>query len=178
MISASHLNLSPDRDTPTSISTTPDLQKFLRFQLGGKDTTLIAVEPIVEIIPLKIREILPVPQMPSYVLGIYNWRGDMLWLTDLGHLVGFPPLFQSRSSASRAMAIVVGFEEKSMGLVVSEVTDIEAYSRSQMRPSDPQLFSEQLLPFLQGYFITDSNDILVALEVRSLFQVPKWQSLV
>lgn len=178
MISASHLNLSPDRDRLAANPSSPELQKFLRFQLGGKDTTLIAVEPIVEIIPLKIREILPVPQMPSYVLGIYNWRGDMLWLADLGHLVGFPPLFQSRSSSPQAMAIVVGSEEKSMGLVVSEVTDIEAYSRAQMRPSDPQLFSERLLPFLQGYFITDSNDILVALEVRSLFQVPTWSSLV
>ncbi|HIK33888.1 MAG TPA: purine-binding chemotaxis protein CheW [Oscillatoriales cyanobacterium M59_W2019_021] len=178
MISASNLNLSPDRESLAASSSSPDLQKFLRFQLGGKDTTLIAVEPIVEIIPLNIREILPVPQMPSYVLGIYNWRGDMLWLSDLGHLVGFPPLFQSRASASRAMAIVVGSEEKSMGLVVSEVTDIEAYSRAQMRPSDPQLFSDRLLPFLQGYFITDSNEILVALEVRSLFQVPTWRSLV
>jgi positive phototaxis protein PixI len=178
MISASGLNFSLSQDNLTSTPSSGDVQKFLRFQLGDKDTTLIAVNPIIEIIPLKIREILPVPQMPSYVLGIYNWRGDMLWLADLGHLVGFPPLFQSRASRSVAMAIVVQSEEKSMGMVVSQVIDIEQYSWSQMRPTDPQLFSDRLLPFLQGFFITESNDILVALEVRSLFQVPTWRSLV
>jgi positive phototaxis protein PixI len=178
MISASHLTFSSAQDSATLPPSSGDVQKFLRFQLGGKDTSLIAVNPIVEIIPLKIQEILPVPQMPSYVLGIYNWRGDMLWLADLGHLVGFPPLFHSRASRSLAMAIVVQSEEKSMGLVVSQVTDIEQYSWSQLRPNDPQLFSDQLLPFLQGFFITESNEILVVLEVRSIFQVPTWSSLV
>lgn len=178
MISASGLNFSLNPNPATSIQSSGDLQKFLRFQLGGKDTTLLAVNPIIEIVPLKIREILPVPQMPSYVLGIYNWRGDMLWLADLGHLVGFPPLFQSRASRSMAMAIVVQSQEKSMGLVVSQVSDIEQYSWSQMRPSDPQLFGDRLLPYLQGFFITENNEILVALEVRSLFQVPTWSSLV
>ena len=178
MRAASGRNFPPAPEPSTLTPKSEEVQKFLRFQLGGKDTTLMAVNPIVEIIPLKIREILPVPQMPSYVLGIYNWRGDMLWLADLGHLVGFPPLFQSRSSRNQAMAIVVQSEEKYLGMVVSQVTDIEPYPWSQMRPTDPQLFSERLVPFLQGFFITESNEILVALEVRSLFRVPTWHSLV
>jgi positive phototaxis protein PixI len=168
----------PNPQTPgTRAIAQSESQKFLRFCLGKQDNTLLAVLPIVEITPLRVQEILPVPQMPSYILGIHNWRGAMLWLVDLGHLVGLSPLFEDRSRTDLAMAIVVQEDDRMLGLVVDRVAEIEQYHPSQIQPPDAQLFPANLLPYLQGFFIQDQQDVLTVLDVSAIFQVPQWRSL-
>ncbi|MDY6937762.1 MAG: chemotaxis protein CheW [Cyanobacteriota bacterium] len=162
----------------TSIDSRDRRAKFLQLQLGSQDTTLIGVDRIVEITTLELPNILPVPQMPSYVLGIHNWRGEMLWLVDLSHLLGFPPLSSARGGRERAMVVVLQFEEKTIGMVMSQVMDIEQYDLSQMHARDSQLFSPQILPFVQGFFIEEENEVSIVLDVPSIFSVPQWRSVV
>jgi positive phototaxis protein PixI len=45
-------------------------QRLLRFPLGLEDSALLPLEQIAEIIRVNVAEILPVPEMPSCVLGI------------------------------------------------------------------------------------------------------------
>lgn len=151
-------------------------QKFLRFQLSAEDTALLTVDRMAEIIMVWVNEILPVPEMPSCVLGILNWRGKMLWLVDLGHLLGFPPLFSQDRLATSAMAIVLQRENQYLGLVISQVIDIEQYESQQMHPADAQLFPPELLPFLQGFFIDTNREIIITIDVEAIFQVPWWQT--
>ena len=170
------------RSTPaaaeSSLGSTVRVAKFLQLQLGTQDTTLIGVDRIVEITTINLRGILPVPQMPGYVLGVHNWRGEMLWLVDLGDLLGFPPLGYGRGSGESAMVVVLQFEEKTMGMVMSQVMDIQQYDLSQIHPRDRQLFSPQILPFMEGFFIEEGNEISMVVDVPAIFQVPQWRSLV
>jgi positive phototaxis protein PixI len=169
---------SIERESDPNAIAAADTEKYLRFRLGSQDSALLPVLPIVEITPLRVKEILPVPQMPSYVLGIHNWRGEMLWLVDLGHLLGMPPLFRSRQQADMAMAIVVQSDDRTIGLVVDRVADIEPYPQSILQPPDPQLFPAQQLPYLQGFFIQEPQEVLTVLDVAAIFQVPQWRSLI
>lgn len=73
----------------------PDSQtrKFLQFYIGERDFALIPVETVAEIATVRLSEVLPVPEMRSCILGVYNWRGEMLWVVDFGELLGYPPLY-------------------------------------------------------------------------------------
>src|SRR4028119_1239001 len=82
-------------------------QRLLRFPLGLQDSALLPLEQIAEILRVNVAEILPVPEMPSCVLGIGNWRGTMLWLIGLNHLLGYPPLSQQERVLPTPMAMVV-----------------------------------------------------------------------
>lgn len=165
VISSSLTQLSPDL-TPQSESR----QKFLRFALDSGERGLLPLEQIAEVIGVTIAEILPVPEMPSCVLGIYNWRGKMLWLIDLNYLLDYPSLSPEPSEALTAMVIQVNGQ--SMGLVVQYVLDIELHDPTQIQPATADLFSSRVQPFLQGYLPSANG---VVFDSVAIAHCPLWQ---
>ena len=63
-------------------------QKFLSFNLGSRDQAVIDLQHISEVLRISLAEICVVPQMPNCVLGIYSWRGEMLWMVDIEEMLG------------------------------------------------------------------------------------------
>lgn len=147
-------------------------QKFITFQLGLDRTALLPLESVTELFQLSVSDILPVPEVDSCVLGIYNWREEMLWLVDLNALLGFPPLGEKESLLRSPMTIVIQAKERSLGLVVPQVKDIEVFDMRQLKPPDGGVFTPQLLPFLQGYFVSENNQILPMLNPQAMIQTP------
>lgn len=144
-----------------------NLSKLLRFPLGLQESALLPLEQIAEIIQVNLAGILPVPEMPSCVLGICNWRAEMLWLLDLNHLVGYPAL----TAVGTPVAIVVTVNEYAVGLVVPQVDDIELHDLQQLQPSAPGLFPPKLLPFVLGALPNGST----VLDVIGITQYHLWQ---
>ncbi|HEY9673277.1 MAG TPA: chemotaxis protein CheW [Waterburya sp.] len=147
-------------------------ERLLRFPLGLQDSALLPLEQITEIIRVNVAEILPVPEMPSCVLGICNWRGTMLWLIDLNHLLSYPPLSQQERGLATPMAMVVQANDQTVGLVVQRVNDIELHELQQLQPAAPGLFSPNLLPFVLGALPGGKGTVL---DVTAIKQCPLWQ---
>lgn len=147
-------------------------ERLLRFPLGDQDNALLPLNQITEIVRVNVAEILPVPEMPNQVLGICNWRGEMLWLIDLNHLVGCLPLFQQRPVLVPPVVMVVQVNGQSVGLVVPQVNDIELHDLQQLQPAAVGLFPPKLLPFVLGA-IRGGNGIV--LDVTAIAQYPLWQ---
>lgn len=150
-------------------------KKFLIFNVATKDRAGVLVDSITEVFQVSLADILPVPDVPGCVLGIYNWRGEMLWLVDLEYMLGYPPLTPAASSLPTLMAIVLQTPGKSLGLVVRQLIDIEWLDIEQMKAVNPELFSRQILTFLQGYFINDSNEIIMSLDDKAIIQASIWE---
>lgn len=75
-------------------------QQFLQFYLDSEIRVMLPVAQITEVLKIELARIVPIPQMPPWVMGVYNWRGDILWMVDLGHLLGLNSWYQrGRSSA-------------------------------------------------------------------------------
>ncbi len=146
-------------------------EKFLRFQLGAEGIALLPLNVIKQVMQVSVNEILPVPQMPGCVFGIYNWRGEMLWLVDIGQLVGFPPL----SGSENVMAIAIQIEDKTLGLVVKQINDIERHHLHQINLPAIGLFAPELMPYLQGYLIGANQEVLMVLNAGAIANAPLWQ---
>ncbi len=151
------------------------MQKFISFQLGLKYTALLPLEYVTELFQMSVADILPVPQVPSCVLGIYNWREEMLWLVDFNALTGFSSLMKSETLLT-PMTIVVQAQGQVIGLVVQQVKDIEVLNIKQLKPPEVGLFNPELLPFLQGYFVGDNNEIIASIAPEAIIQAPLWQA--
>jgi len=152
-----------------------NLQKFLQFQLG-KDRGLLLAEMVREIITVPEKEILPVPQMPECVMGVYNWRSEMMWMIDLENLLGYQSPFLYSSENLSLMTMIVELEGQFLGLVVQNVNDIVEYDLEEMSERSSEIFSRELLPFLQGYFTNEINkQMMLLLSVESIFDYPLWQ---
>lgn len=147
-------------------------QRLLRFPLGLEDSALLPLEQITEIFRVNVADILPVPEMPNQILGICNWRGEMLWLIDLNHLVGCPPLFRQDPVLVPPMVMVVQVKGQSLGLVVPQVNDIELHDLQQLQPPSVGLFPPKLLPFVLGALRGGKGTVL---DVTAISQYPLWQ---
>lgn len=145
-------------------------ERLLRFPLGGKDSVLLPLEQITEILKVNAVEILPIPEMPGCVLGICNWRGEMLWLVDLNQLVGYLPL--SMVATASLVVIVVQVKGQTVGLVVQQVNDIELHDLQQLQRAAPGLFPPKLLPYVQGALPGGKGTVL---NVTAIAQCPLWQ---
>lgn len=144
-------------------------QKYLRFSLAHQEDVLLALEQIFAIFNISPPEILPIPEMPDCVLGIYNWREKNLWLIDIAHLVDYPPL--SSPIPAQLTTIVIQIEGMLLGLVTSEVKDIESHT-AQLQAPYTYLHSPRLLAFTQGY--SPSAECLV-LDINAIARFPLWQ---
>jgi positive phototaxis protein PixI len=148
--------------------------KFLTLHLSAKDTAVISLEQITEVFQISLTDICGVPQMPSCVLGIYNWRGEMLWLVDLEEMLGYGSILQAANSLSSLMAIVLEREGKHLGLLVRSLMDIESLDINQMKPASAELFYPGMTPFLKGYFINSDEEMLLNLDATAIIQSPMW----
>jgi positive phototaxis protein PixI len=136
------------------------IEKFLRFRMSRDQSLLIAVEDILGVRTISVSEILPVPHMNACVLGIYNWRGEALWLVDLIQQMGVGTLPEQVQRFSSLMTIVVQHRKKSLGLVVPEVHEIEQHNPKELLLPSADLFPQNLLPFIKGYFVQDRSIVL------------------
>ncbi|WP_413172244.1 chemotaxis protein CheW [Anabaena azotica] len=149
-------------------------QKFLSFNLGARDKAVISLQHITEVLQVSLTEICGVPQMPNCVLGIYSWRGEMLWLIDLEEMLGYPPLFQSSNLLSKMMAIVLENEGKYLGILVRQLTDIEWLDTQQMKTPSADLFYPAMSSFLHGYFANGAEEMIFSLDAPAIIQSPMW----
>ncbi len=147
-------------------------QRVLRLPLGPQDSGLLALEQITEILQIEVAEVLPVPDMPSCVMGICNWRGEMLWLVDFNDLVGYPSPWPTQQSSTPITVIVVQVNHQAVGLGVPQVNDIELHNLQRLQPLTLGLFPPQLLPLAQGMVPEGSA---VVLDLQPIVDYPLWK---
>ncbi|HEY9829120.1 MAG TPA: chemotaxis protein CheW, partial [Stenomitos sp.] len=110
-------------------------EPFLRFHLEPDTTGLLPLPQLAEVFNIHISQIVPIAHMPSWIRGVYNWRGDILWIADLGHLVGLTPSYQQRRSNLMYTTVVLHSLSHSatsttvkpqlLGVIVNRLEDIE-----------------------------------------------------
>jgi chemotaxis signal transduction protein len=169
----------PTRELAGSALPEAEQSQFLRFYFNSNEAALLPLEGIKEVLKVPVTAILPVPQMPPSVIGVYNCRGTILWLVDLGKQVGFGGIAESgwhrfaqspnpagamRSPFNLARqlltVIVVEIEHQTLGLVVPNVLDIEQHPLQHMQPPAADLFAPGLLPFIQGLLARSGTPVL------------------
>ncbi|MCC0179112.1 chemotaxis protein CheW [Waterburya agarophytonicola K14] len=179
MLSTSANSLSLNFASNTGVqSDSKQVRKFLQFQLGKTekshksviqgDIALLDAEIVTEVITISPEDILPVPQMFYCVLGIYGWRSEMLWIVDLENLLGYPPPLDNNQTSRELLVMVIQVQGQSIGLVVSGIDNLIEHDLSKFKSSSTEIFSEDVLPFLHGYFTSAENDIIMLIDAEEI----------
>lgn len=115
--------------------------QFLRFVLQPGSTALIEIERTIELVNIPTDRIVPMPHLPPAVRGVYNWRGEILWIVDLALLLGLSGATQHYRSVQPTIVLSSGGEGdllqrspvaatavpavKTIGFIVDEIVEIE-----------------------------------------------------
>ncbi len=155
-------------------------ERHLGCHLVPDLTVALSVQKITEVLTISTSAVTPIPRMSPWVMGVYNWRGEVLWMVDLGHLLGLTPWYQQTANRSSHNVIITRSqdkmssnpgERKMIGLAVSQVQDIETLDPQAMQPTTQALSSPELAPFLRGYWLRPDGDLLACLDVDAVFSM-------
>jgi positive phototaxis protein PixI len=172
--------LDPSETGPAS---THASEQFLRLRLAADIRVLLPIQHLTEVLTISEGQIIPISHMPAWVMGVYNWRGEILWMVDLGHLCGLAPWYQQSASRSAHSAVVLNVVDSSatasakgevLGLVVSQVEDIEWCHRDEIQALSSTPIKPELERFAGGYWQQSEHETLVILDSSAILnRMPK-----
>lgn len=140
-------------------------KKHLIFALGTEEFG-IQVLHIKEI--MQMQDITPVPQMPSYVKGVINLRGQVIPVVDLSLRFAMP----SREYTPRTCIVVVRNNspegERLIGAIADGVSEVLTISDSDVENS-PDFGGGTSVPYLLG-MAKVRGKVKLLLDIEQVFQ--------
>ncbi len=159
-------------------------EQFLRLHLVPDTTVMLPVAQLSEVLTIPLQQIIPIPHMPAWVMGVYNWRGEILWMVDLGHLLGLTPWHQQILTTSTYRAVVLRsagdrspatkMRSQMLGLVVNQVEEIEWCNPEEIQSPPDSAVTPSLAPFLRGYWLKGNGELMITLDGEAILaEIPK-----
>jgi purine-binding chemotaxis protein CheW len=142
--------------------------KYLTFQLENEDYG-IEIYHVTEVVGLQ--KITPVPDMPDFVKGVINLRGQVIPVMDVRRRFNFQP----RDYDDRTCVVVANVQETAIGLVVDEVREVLDIPENQIEPP-PKVSRRAKNRFIQGLGKTGDR-VTIILNVQKLLYEEELESL-
>lgn len=137
---------------------------FLSFKLG-KETFAVSVKKVLEV--LQKQHITTVPDVPSYIKGVINFRGDILPISDARLKLNIA----TDSVEEKNVIIVLDLDNNNqkvrIGAVADEVDDVISIEEGDIKPV-PEMGLKYNPDFLLG-MIKNGNGFIMVLNVDKVF---------
>lgn len=128
----------------------------------GEDTFTIPVRVIVEI--TRYPMLTKVPNAPSFVEGVMNLRGEIVFVIDLRSRFGF----QKQAPTDDTRLIIADIEGIKTGLIVDEVDAVKTIYHSQIEPA-PKILTNIENDYIQSVVkIKDKEEVMIMLNLLNL----------
>ncbi len=163
MVSAIQLANAPDKPGGQAFGRSADLkigateERFLGFSIQPDTQALLSLSNLQGAIELPINEILPVPQMAPYLLGIVNWRGKSTWVADLAQFMGGEYYIQRCPQVTKATVLMVQVGSTTIGLMVDRTISVTTYDPALAIPINDNFVAAKMRRFLGGYFLDPAD---------------------
>ncbi|GAB4144187.1 MAG: chemotaxis protein CheW [Cyanobacteria bacterium J069] len=141
---------------------------YLKVQFGGQ--RIFAALPmgfVQEVLVLPVRQLTPMPNKPSCLLGLTNRRSRVLWVVDLAHLLGLGRL---PANVQQHSVVITQIGSLPLGLALQQVDGI-----TWIPPQDVQAVPSNLAPGLLPYLVgccVQSQELLMLLDVMAIARSP------
>lgn len=112
----------------------------------------------------KMGTVTPLPNSPDFVVGLMNFRGQILPLLDLRKFLEL----SAREISNEMMVVVIQLDQAQAGIVVDQIVGINSIAEASLQ-SPKQLVNSTLAPLLRGV----RQDMLAVLDVNALFNDPR-----
>lgn len=152
--------------------------QFLRLALVPDTAVALSVRYLTEVLTIAPHQIVPIPHLLPWVMGVYNWRGEILWMIDLGHLLGLTPWYHHALNRSTFSAIVIQHRDSNasqqhraptLGLMVPDVDEMEWCHLQDIKPLPASVIAPGMAGFVQGCWWKAESDMLMVIDGKAIF---------
>lgn len=157
---------SDDAPTPGSIdSGTRDGELCLRFGVPSGNEFALAASGVREVMSVYLDRITPIPNASPFFLGTYNWRGQVIWIADLGQFLGDQVLVNT--DINEISLLIVEEQELVMGFAIHSVANTEWLNVNQNLAAQREI-PAAMKAFVKGVYAIAGSETS---ELRLLDQV-------
>ncbi|MGQ4650713.1 chemotaxis protein CheW [Lyngbya aestuarii] len=140
---------------------------YLKFQFGQQTPAVLSMSQAQEVVVLPPERLTPMPNMPSFVMGLLNRRSRVLWVIDLARMLGLPPV---ETTVQQYNIVTIRDHSASLGLIVQTVEGVLRLTPECIQSPLGQV-SSGLVPYLRGCILQE-KEILLALDAEAIIQSP------
>lgn len=154
----------------TSKATQAQTQQFFTFHLPGEQMAMLPTQQLIEVLNISLGQIVPIPDVTPSVMGVCNWRGEVVWVVDLGYMLGFEPLFQQGYIQANLNVILIRDRGQTLGLAVKQIGQMIWCDLAQIQTSPATHITAELARSLRGYWLSPKGEMMLVLDGDALFE--------
>ncbi len=136
---------------------------YIKFQLNQQTAAILSMRHTQEAIIVPVESVTSMPNMPTCILGLMNWRSRIIWVVDLPRILNLESLDHRQRQYN---VIVVRVESMLLGLVVQEIKGTAKFLPDEICSPVGQVASS-LVPYLCGC-VVQQQEILLVLDAQAI----------
>lgn len=137
-----------------------EMIELLVVSLGGER---FGIETVYAIEAISLRELIPVPCTPAFVLGVVNYRGRILAVLDLRRILGLSG--EGVTESSKVVSVEAG--GMTFGIVVDTIAGTMSVSAHKVAPP-PEALTDLRLALTRGM----TEELTTILDLDALARAP------
>lgn len=138
-----------------------EMIELLVVSLGGER---FGIEALYALEAISLRELIPVPCTPAFVLGVVNYRGRILAILDLRRILDLPG--EGVMEGSKVVAVEAG--SMTLGILVNTVVGTISVLTSKVAPP-PEALTGLRLALTRGV----TEEFITVLDLHALARAPE-----
>ncbi len=155
-------------ESPTATRATGETSQYIVFSLKNTDYAA----PLSNVIEIeRPPAVTSVPNMPEWVMGVNNLRGDILSMIDLCRFLGVGQ--SGYTPKARVLIAKTNTGEVTIGFYVDRVTGVRSLVTDQIKPPTAPI-EDRVMAYLHGIYeyegrmivVLDFNKLLLSPEIR------------
>jgi purine-binding chemotaxis protein CheW len=139
---------------------------FITFTLDS-ELYAVPIQTIEEIIGLQEMSLLP--NVPSFIKGVINLRGEIVPIMDLRLKFGL----EAKEYTPFTVFLIVRVDERLMGMVVDNVADVLVIEPTKVQKK-PAFSAKISTDFINGVYKDTQEDLVILVNVPSLIKPEEW----
>ena len=143
-----------------------DNTSFITFTLDN-EVYAVPIQTIEEIIGLQ--EISLLPNVPDFIKGVINLRGEIVPIMDLRLKFGL----EAKEYTPFTVFLIVRVDERLMGMVVDNVADVLVIEPAKVQKK-PAFSAKISTNFIDGVYKDAQEDLVILVDVPSLIKPEEW----
>ncbi|MGD0209745.1 MAG: chemotaxis protein CheW [Desulfomonilia bacterium] len=143
-----------------------DNTSFITFTLDN-EVYAVPIQTIEEIIGLQ--EISLLPNVPDFIKGVINLRGEIVPIMDLRLKFGL----EAKEYTPFTVFLIVRVDERLMGMVVDNVADVLVIEPTKVQKK-PAFSAKISTNFIDGVYKDAQEDLVILVDVPSLIKPEEW----
>jgi purine-binding chemotaxis protein CheW len=150
----------------------PEGELHLRFFVPSGNEFALPATGIKEVLSKSPDQITAIPNASPLLLGTINFRGRVIWVSDLGQFLGDAVMLNT--DRSEIPIIAVEDQDTLLGLAIERLGEMDWLDVDQVQL--PTNVPDSMGPFLRGEWVLDkdSNQVLRLLNQEAILRSARW----